>query len=448
MNPTLTRREMLAGLGVSAAFVAGCSNNSAPAGDDAPAADDASEGEPAADEGTDELKDVTIELWHTLTGDDGTVLGAMVEEFNKEHSGQIKVSIQAMSSSDFKAKLPMAFEEGNDSIPDLGVLSTAKTRSYAHDGMLLPVDDVLAEMGLGAADFTGPTWDGSEVGDGSERYAIPLDSTSVMLYYNADILAELGYTPDDLYGVSKDDFLKMCQEAQDKGYRGVGVWWGRIEDVFFTYLVQNGETTVKADNPTEPLFNDQVGLDAVEYFKSLFDAGVTNGLDEHPETMFQQGDTLFCMTFMGSVQGMNAITTLNWGITFLPLWGDRLCVWAGSDQLVLYKKDHTDDSRRACEIFARWFSDHGTEWAQAGSVPSRVDVLQSQEYLDLKWAFGEDDADKFVFAENCLTTSDVKTSLNENVYDYYLGNIPTAEEALQRAYDDGKAKAEKTMADA
>ena len=388
-----------------------------------------------------EVKEVELDLWHTLTGDDGVVLGSMVEQFNKEYNGQIRVNVSAMNSSDFKAKLPLAIES-KTGIPDLTVLTTGKLFQYGEEGLLTEMSDMMAEMGLDESSFVSATWKCGVFTDGS-RYSIPLDAHAMLTYYNIDILQELGYTEDDMNGLDKETFERMCAEAQDAGYRGVGIWWGWMEYMFLTYLDQNGGELVSPDNPTEPLFNTQVGVDAIEYFKSLYDTGYTNEMDEHPETMFQQGDTLFCLTGTWTVSGMEAIDGLNWGITYLPKWGDNNHVWAGSHQLSMIKKEQSPERVDAMRTFIQWFSDHGAEWAMSGSVPARLDVLESDAYQALKWSFSEDGIDNFAFPPAIVTQSAVKTGIDANIYDYYLGNLPDAETALQRAYDEGLAKASK-----
>lgn len=245
--------------------------------------------------------------------------------------------------------------------------------------------------------------------------------------------------------LDKSDFEKMCAEAEAAGYRGVGIWWGWMEFMFFSYLVQNGGELVSADNPTEPLFNTQAGIDAIEYFKGLYDTGYTNEMDEHPETMFQQGDTLFCLTGTWTVSGMEAIDGLNWGLACLPKFGDNNRAWAGSHQLSLIQKEQSPERMDALRTFVKWFSDHGTEWARTGSIPARLDVLRSDAYQALKWSFGEDSIDNFAFPPGVVTQSAVKTAVDSCIYDYYLGNIPDAKTALQLAYDEGVAKAESVL---
>jgi multiple sugar transport system substrate-binding protein len=143
---------------------------------------------------------------------------------------------------------------------------------------------------------------------------------------------------------------------------------------------------------------------------------------------------------------MNAIEGLNWGLTYLPAWGEKNVIWGGSHNLAVFEKEHSPERLQAISTFIKWVSDHGADWAQSGQIPARIDVLESDEYKALPWSFAAEAIDRFIFAPPLVTASDITTAVDAYIYDYYLGNIPTAKEALDLAAAEGEAKAEGTLA--
>ena len=283
-----------------------------------------------------ESEGVEISFWNPFTGDDGKTMAAIVEKFNEENEDGITVTIQTMAQDDYYAKLPVTISSGTD-VPDVAILHIERLPYYSSKGLVQEMDADIEEMGLSADDFISATWDASVQSDG-KRYSVPLDTHPYVMFYNKDILTELGYTEADLEGLDGDTFLDMCEAAKESGYYGIGFYYTGMSSVFYSMLKQFGGNLIDADDPAKAAFNDEAGVKAAQWVKDLLDAGYATDVAGDHVSLFKQGQSLFCADGIWSSAGMAEIETLNWGEMFLPqLMASAETAKNGFDVLLLQK---------------------------------------------------------------------------------------------------------------
>lgn len=136
----LSRRGFLAGLGAVGlgATVAACSSGS------------------PSPSGTSRGGVVDLTFWNGFTGGDGPVMQDLVDRFNAEHDG-VDVTMTTMEWADFHAKLPAALTSGQG--PHIAIQHLDSLPTSAARGLLLPLDDLAADLALTADDFIRPVWD-------------------------------------------------------------------------------------------------------------------------------------------------------------------------------------------------------------------------------------------------------------------------------------------------
>lgn len=113
-----------------------------------------------------------------------------------EESTGITVNITQYSWDDYWTALQSGMSTG--SAPDVFTDHVTYYPEFAENGQLLDISDRVEEAGIdldqyeaGLADL----WVGE---DGSARYGLPKDWDTVALFYNEDLLAEAGYTAEDV----------------------------------------------------------------------------------------------------------------------------------------------------------------------------------------------------------------------------------------------------------
>ena len=138
----------------------------------------------------------TIVWWDFLSGGDGVRMKAMLEEFNKEHAGKVKIDATTSEwGTPFYTKVQTAAATGQG--PDVMTYHESRMPLGVSEGVLSPLTpEELAAAGIKASDFSPANWKAAQGPDG-KQYAVPLDIHSIILYYNKDLLKKAGLLGDD-----------------------------------------------------------------------------------------------------------------------------------------------------------------------------------------------------------------------------------------------------------
>ena len=133
-------------------------------------------------------EEITIEFWTVFTGDDGATLQSLINKFNDEHAGTIKVNHTAIAAADLYTKLPLAVQTG-EGIPDLMIGHVERLPKLVGDGVLTDVEYLL-ENGVDAANYPANVLERTNIE--GYQYGIPWDFNAGVLYVNLDLLAKYG----------------------------------------------------------------------------------------------------------------------------------------------------------------------------------------------------------------------------------------------------------------
>ena len=118
--------------------------------------------------------------WTIFTGPDGQTMQSLVDRFNAEHKGKIEVEMSVMPAGNFYEKIISAVV-GNQA-PDVCIMHVDRLTEFTSRGILLPLDEYLNTLGLKGSDYAEPLWNGG-LWQG-KRYAIPLDTHPLVMYWN------------------------------------------------------------------------------------------------------------------------------------------------------------------------------------------------------------------------------------------------------------------------
>lgn len=140
---------------------------------------------------------VKLNFWYTHSGAEADAMEQAIASYN---ASQDKVEVSGLSVTD-KQKIIVALS-GSEA-PDVIEVSNQDVLSYAHNGLLSSISDLAKadnydmEALYSKQSLTANTVDGT-------LYGSPLASMVIQMFYNKDILAEIGYdappkTMDELY---------------------------------------------------------------------------------------------------------------------------------------------------------------------------------------------------------------------------------------------------------
>ena len=120
----------------------------------------------------------TIVWWDFLSGGDGVRMKAMLEEFNKEHAGKVKIDATTSEwGTPFYTKVQTAAATGQG--PDVMTYHESRMPLGVSEGVVSPLTpEELAASGIKASDFSPANWKAAQGPDGKQyaraaRY--PLD---------------------------------------------------------------------------------------------------------------------------------------------------------------------------------------------------------------------------------------------------------------------------------
>lgn len=108
----------------------------------------------------------------------------------------IDVVIEQFGWDDYWSKLFTAFV--SNSAPDVFVDHTSKYADFAERGLIQPIDDLVADSDIDLDAYVEDTTD-LWVGPDGQRYGLPKDFDTIGVFYNAEMVTEAGYAPEDLW---------------------------------------------------------------------------------------------------------------------------------------------------------------------------------------------------------------------------------------------------------
>lgn len=364
----LSRRQFLQVAGMSAASVAlaACVTPGAAPQAGAGAAEGAAAG--AAE----------IQFWDMVWGPPEYIEAAkkLVEQFNSE-TPAIKVTYTSNQWSSWPQVFTTAI--GSGTAPDVSTGGGFQPVQFYADGAILPVDDLLAEVG--SDDFPGAVLAANEY-DG-HNLAIPWNLDIRGIFYRTDLFEAAGAAAPTTW-----DELRTALKAVTKdntyglGFAGNSpLGWQQM----WGFLHNNGGGLFTTDGKLDVM--NERNVEAVEFIASLVADGVV-----HP------GSAGFSDTDLAKAWAESTVSMLTWGFNFekrapdlvpktavlSPLAGPHgdkgALVWING--LMMYNQTKNAD---ATKTFLKWYSKNAKPlWTEGncGVLPARISIASDPFFQD------------------------------------------------------------------
>lgn len=307
----------------------------------------------------------------------------MVADFEDETGLQVEMTPFA-KKSDLLARLTTGISGGQP--PDVFLVNWRTYGQFAASGAIEPVDGYLADSDeLDAEMFADAPLDAFRY-DGETLSCMPQNTSSLVVYYHADLFEEKGLQPPR-EGWTWDEFVATAKALTDDEHYGVGIDAELIK--IAPWVWQNGGGFVDdAVEPTHLTLTDGPAREALDWYLDLsLEHGVVppDGAERSLDKLsrFLQGGLGMFLSSRVEVPTLRTIEDFDWDVGPLPrppggdeattiLHSDAYCIAAGSDR--------KDDAWRFIE-FA--MGQRGQEiLAESGrTVPSRLDVARSPAFL-------------------------------------------------------------------
>lgn len=263
---------------------------------------------------------IEVSFWYPISQEsEANWYAMMVEKFNAEYEGKIKVLETANTRGEsFAYEDKVSAAAATNSLPDILMADGPNVANYANANMFIPIEEYFTEEEL--ADFL-PSTIAEGTYDG-HLYAIGMGEGVINIYYNKDMLDAAGIeaptTLEDAW--TWDEYYEVCKKlTTDEVYGGnfiqekSGEW---IIVAFQPFLIANGVEMISEDGSTaEGYINSEAAIETGEYIQKFAEEGLIN--IDPTATEFQEGN---CATKLAGAWIMPTLeeADFNWGVTFIP----------------------------------------------------------------------------------------------------------------------------------
>jgi sn-glycerol 3-phosphate transport system substrate-binding protein len=242
------------------------------------AAAEPAEEEEMEEEMTEEV--VTIEFWHAMADDLGAVVDELVGRFNDSQDGIVVNATYQGSYDDTYNALLAAFETGTE--PNIVQNFDLASQTMFDTGRLIAASDLMVADGYDSNVFVPAVRDYYSDEDG--MVAMAFNSSTPILYYNVDMMAEAGVEPPaDGTSWSFSEMLAACDAIQESGVTEYCIALGQVGWYFEQILANSGGLYYNNDNgrtarATEVAFNQGTGVEVFDFLTGLIADGYSPNL--------------------------------------------------------------------------------------------------------------------------------------------------------------------------
>lgn len=403
------------------------------------------------------LENVQITFWNPITGPDAVYMQDLIKNFNKAYNGKIEVKADSQAENNHYQRILTSFSD--NSTADLCMVHKSRLSTYYRANKLRDLTSLISELGLKAEDYVGDNWASGEF-DG-KMYGITYDILPIVLFYNRNLIPA-GYTEADILAddFTLDKMLEMMKAAYkdapmaNKKVYGMAFNYGYTENMFVSFLNQQGAHIVDPANPTTPTYANAAGYAAAEAVRSIpftkTDAGLKTSSESGTDhlNVFMQGRALFTIDGIWSAPdacNKDYLDKLNAGVALLPKINDEASrsVFADGHSFVMFNTNNSNAEKDlAVSVFLEYLIENSSYWCQGGKISSRSDIFQNEDYQKLEWAYLSNKLSSFVSPDKVYTFDTLSNPIGKYVSELCEGTMTDVQAAINQAAQDGRQTAE------
>ena len=326
-------------------------------------------------------KNVTLTFWNGFTGPDRPALEEIVKRFNASHP-KIKVQMTIMPWDSFFQKLLPSYGAGKG--PDIAAMDSVQVPQYADKGVFAPLDDVYTDNVVPKDKLVQSAVEAGKWDD--KYYSIPMNFTTLLLYWNKDMFKEAGLDPNKPPADWKQWQNAAVKLTKDENGDGKPEQYGyAIADhatipMWPILIWGNGGDVVTKDG--DVMLDDPKTVNAVEQWSNLIinkkisPIGL-GGADA--DKLFQSKKAAMEVVGPWMTTGFKE-AGIDFGLAMVPKGPAKQVTLGTSVQFVLNAKADDDKQAAAYEFFKYWHSQPSQQyWAvHSGFPPTRTDVGKAQ----------------------------------------------------------------------
>lgn len=201
---------------------------------------------------------IVVDMW-AGSEDDIAALDAQIAVV-KEQNPDLEIELRTAPWGDFFTKLTTNMASGN--MACVTGMNSGQLASYTSGFVSLTADD-LSAAGLSEDDFAAGATD--ILKNKGEMYGLPFDVSTMLAYYNEDMLTAAGADIPAM-GWTFDDFEKIAQSATKDGKFGFGIGMGDFQWQALP-IAKSGQQPVAEDGTLK--IDDPAFVEASDWYASL-----------------------------------------------------------------------------------------------------------------------------------------------------------------------------------
>ncbi|NJQ08466.1 ABC transporter substrate-binding protein [Streptomyces lonarensis] len=321
---TLRSRSAAVAAGASIALLlSACSTDDTGGGGGGASASDV----PGAEVLDDLDEAVEVEFWHSMDSTNGQVLNGLIDEFNAENEGRVRVTGTFQGDYDTTlAQHRAAIQQGDTAnlimVYDLG------TQFMIDSGQTVPAQAFVDKDEYDTGSLEDALLNYFTV-DGDLR-SFPFNNSTPLMYINRDAFEEAGLDPDtppkDLAEIREyaEALTVTSEDGQVEQYGfGAAVYGWFVEQFMARAAVpycDNGNG--REGRAEEALFNDPKVVEVVEWWQSMIDDGLAVQLGrstDDAQAAFTSGRAAMTLESTGSLGGFLEQSDFEVGAGYFPL---------------------------------------------------------------------------------------------------------------------------------
>lgn len=345
---------------------------------------------------------IEIEFWHAMGGGLGETVDEIVAEFNASQDEIVVNAVFQGSYDDTYNALLASFETGTE--PNIVQNFDLAAQTMFDTGRLVPAHELMATDGYESEIFVDAVAD--YYGDENGMVAMAFNSSTPIVYYNVDMLAEMGIeeVPTDW---TFSDFLATCDVIQEAGTEFC-VALGQVGWYYEQILANSGGLYFNNDNgrtgrATEVVFNQGQGVEVFDFLTGLYLNGYAPNLGNtwtDTDAAFLTGQAAMLFDSTAGAPGLQEAAEFTVGTTYIP---------------------HSDSSERNGVVIggaALWLIDSGDDAVNAASWEFMKFVAEPEQQITWHTNTGyfpvrEDLAENETLVEFWETNQNLRTAIEQ-----------------------------------
>lgn len=357
--------------------------------------------------------DVQIKLTSVICGFDQSGFEDMIEQFNREHRGQITVTHQTYNQQVIDETVRSQIQNETNS-PDLILTHQKSHAEFVDNKLFQPMDYAyeLAEIELDKSNFLPNFADYCDLGYEGRAFTIPVDAQSKVIFYNKKLLKK--YNAE--LPANREEFIQLCKRVQESERKTNSQFYsiacGADYDFFKLYLLptaalQNGATLYESDGTVNWTSSANLnaftkGIQAVQQWskEGIWELNESSG---NAQAKFCKDNALFLVSLpfnsntifnayaSQSGHSVDVVKTQDiGGFSTAGLFAmdgapeeAKMQIFGDSHAFAMSKTVSDVTKKAAIAVFVNWFTTNssiGVEWAKLGHASASYTIRGSAEY--------------------------------------------------------------------